>query len=52
VKKEAKVLKGPGNAPSGYGVRREAMEAFSLEPNLPFVRAVDIGDAVEEARLS
>jgi hypothetical protein len=50
VKEEAKVLKGPGNAPSGYGVRREAMEPLSLEPNLSFVRVVNIGDTVEEAR--
>jgi hypothetical protein len=51
VKEEAKVLKGPGNAPSGYGVRREAMEPLSLEPNLSFIRVVNIGDTVEEARL-
>ena len=50
MKEEAKVLKGPGNAFSGYGVRRETLEALPLEPDLSFVRTVDVGDTVEKAR--
>jgi hypothetical protein len=52
VEKKTQILKRPGNASSGYLVGREPLEALSPEEDFPLIRMVNVGNAVEEGRLS